>query len=441
MKKALFSSILILFTYALFEITALVAYKIKFGEYNLHALQLAKQDAIEAKDQSTVFVPEAAVENGVIQTPILHPYVGFSVDGKRIDPNCQSADIMDCATRIRVDTDRSFAKRSDKVAVIGILGGSFADGTARGGSKKYFDHVMQYIPAFKDKEVVVYNMAMGAYKQPQQLMQLSYYLALGAEFDVVINLDGFNELAATYYGWRDSGLHPAFPKSWNHRVSSSISREGMLAYGKKFQLLESRSGLAEFASGFPTRWSPMINFFWRIMDPGYVNRIVAVDAQIDALSRVPEDQRDFAYEALGPDMTLNTPDEMANYAADLWLNSSLAMRDLAEGNGARYYHFLQPNQYIEGAKPLNPEERKIAILDYGGYGNAYKQLFPALLERVTSLKDRGVHFYDLTYMFSDIPDTLYIDNCCHLNPKGYDMVARKLMTTISDDYYALPTLD
>ncbi len=441
MKKALFSLILLLFTYALFELATFVAYKIKFGDYNVHALQVAKQEAIIAKDKSAVFVPAAAAENGVIRKPILHPYVGFSVDGKRVDPDCQSENIMDCATRIRVDTDQPMAKRSDKVAVVGILGGSFADGTARGGSKQYFDHVMRYIPAFKGKQVVVYNMAMGAYKQPQQLMQLSYYLALGAEFDVIINLDGFNEMAATFYGWRDSGLHPAFPKSWNHRVSSSLSRDGMMAYGKKFQLLESRSGLAAFASGFPARWSPIVNFFWRIMDPGYVNRIAAVDAKIDALSKVPEDKRDFAYEALGPDMNLNSADDVANYAADLWLNSSLAMRDLAEGNGARYYHFLQPNQYIDGAKPLNPEERKIAILDHGGYGNAYKQLLPTLLKRVKPLEEAGVHFYDLTYMFSETPDTLYVDNCCHLNPKGYDIVARKLMTTISDDYYDLPASD
>ena len=156
---------------------------------------------------------------------------------------------------------------------------------------------------------------------------------------------------------------------------------------------------------------------------------------------MPEDKRDFAYEALGPDMNLNSANDVANYAADLWLNSSLAMRDLAEGNGARYYHFLQPNQYIDGAKPLNPEERKIAILDHGGYGNAYKQLLPTLLKRVKPLEEAGVHFYDLTYMFSETPDTLYVDNCCHLNPKGYDIVARKLMTTISDDYYDLPVSD
>ncbi|RBP49211.1 hypothetical protein [Arenicella xantha] len=437
MKKALFTLILLSFTYGLIELTAYAAYRIKFGDYNIASLQSAKLEAAQAKDKSAVFVPANAEQNNVIQTPILHPYVGFSIDGKRIDPNCKSSDKTQCASRIKVDTDRPLAKRSDKTAVVGVLGGSFADGTVRGGSKRYFDKVMRSIPEFEGKEVVVYNMAMGAYKQPQQLMQLAYYLSLGAEFDVIINLDGFNEMAASYYGWRDAGLHPAFPKSWNHRVSSSLTKAGLRAYSHKFQLLESRSGLAEWTSTFPVRWSPMINFLWRIMDPGYIDRIAKADAEIDQLFNPSDKNRDFAYEALGPDFDLESAEAVAEYAAKIWVDSSLAMRDLAEGNGARYYHFLQPNQYIDGAKLFNPAEKAIAILPKGGYGNVYRQTFPILIKESQRLIQQNIHFYDLTYMFKDIPDTLYVDNCCHLNPKGYDIVVREIAKTVKADYYPL----
>jgi hypothetical protein len=37
------------------------------------------------------------------------------------------------------------------------------------------------------------------------------------------------------------------------------------------------------------------------------------------------------------------------------------MARLAEANGARYLHFLQPNQYLEGSKPISDEEREIVI--------------------------------------------------------------------------------
>ena len=33
------------------------------------------------------------------------------------------------------------------------------------------------------------------YKQPQQLLILSYFLSIGQSFDVVVNIDGFNEVA------------------------------------------------------------------------------------------------------------------------------------------------------------------------------------------------------------------------------------------------------
>ena len=41
-------------------------------------------------------------------------------------------------------------------------------------------------------------LALGGMKQPQQLLALEYFLSLGASFDVVINLDGFNEIALPY---------------------------------------------------------------------------------------------------------------------------------------------------------------------------------------------------------------------------------------------------
>lgn len=437
MKKIAFSSIIILFTYLVIELFSYAAYRIKFGTYQVHDLQLSKLEAAHSSDKSAVFVPASAEQRGIVRKPILHPYFGFSLDAKREIDDCKLDDPAKCYERIKVDTDYPLAKRSAKTAVIGILGGSFADGTARGGGRGYFKQVMQRLPMFKDKEVVIYNMARGAYKQPQQLMQLSYFLSMGAEFDVIINLDGFNEMTATYYGWRDADLHPAFPKSWNHRVSSSLSREHLEAYSKKFSLLKSRSHLADFASDFPARWSPMVNFAWRILDPGYVRRVATADEQINALSSTDNKHRDFAYEALGPDHNLSDSQQVAELAADIWINSSLAMRNLAEGHGARYFHFLQPNQYIDGAKQINQEERKVAILEQGGYGNVYRQNFATLLPRIKKLEDTEVHFHDLTYLFKDTPDTLYVDNCCHLNPKGYDMVVRALAKKITDDYYDL----
>lgn len=74
--------------------------------------------------------------------------------------------------------------------IVGLFGGSFS-------KLCYFSlkSVLDRHSATLGKNFIVINFATDGYKQPQQLMILNYLLALGAEFDVVINLDGFNEVS------------------------------------------------------------------------------------------------------------------------------------------------------------------------------------------------------------------------------------------------------
>ena len=45
------------------------------------------------------------------------------------------------------------------------------------------------------------NLALFGYKQPQQLTTLAYLMSIGGQFDLVLNIDGFNEVAAST-SWR-----------------------------------------------------------------------------------------------------------------------------------------------------------------------------------------------------------------------------------------------
>ena len=49
---------------------------------------------------------------------------------------------------------------------------------------------LQRLPQLAGKKVVVYNMAQGPGKQPQQLMELAYLIAAGQHIDLVLSLDG-----------------------------------------------------------------------------------------------------------------------------------------------------------------------------------------------------------------------------------------------------------
>ena len=69
--------------------------------------------------------------------------------------------------------------------------------------------------------------SLGGYKQPQQLLTLAYYISLGAEFDTVINIDGFNEVALPPIHNIPKNIYPFYPVGHYLRTSDLIDT-GML---------------------------------------------------------------------------------------------------------------------------------------------------------------------------------------------------------------------
>ncbi|NEQ41565.1 MAG: hypothetical protein F6K40_37385, partial [Okeania sp. SIO3I5] len=100
--------------------------------------------------------------------------------------------------------DYPFIKTNKNQFIIGVFGGSVAndivvnsDVNQARGNQGFIEYLKQ-IPQLKDKEIIILSFASGGYKQPQQLLMLNYFLSIGQEFDLVINIDGFNEVALSY---------------------------------------------------------------------------------------------------------------------------------------------------------------------------------------------------------------------------------------------------
>ncbi len=93
--------------------------------------------------------------------------------------------------------------------VVGIFGGSVANNLVNVGGAALTEALEARSPAWKGR-VEILNLASGGYKQPHQIFVLTEMILLGVPFDLVINLDGFNEVAL---GGSDSrsGWHPLFP--------------------------------------------------------------------------------------------------------------------------------------------------------------------------------------------------------------------------------------
>src|SRR5262249_23951485 len=137
--------------------------------------------------------------------------------------------------------------------VVGILGGSVACQFAVNGTAR-LEAELSKSSEFANRRLIFVNLALGGYKQPQQLMTLAYLLSLGAEFDLVLNIDGFNEVALYELENASHHVFPAFPRSWHARIGTTEQVSG-LTKGRLLVIEEQRTELARWHSRAPWRYS------------------------------------------------------------------------------------------------------------------------------------------------------------------------------------------
>ena len=132
----------------------------------------------------------------------------------------------------------------------------------------------------RSKEIIIVNAAIKGSKQPQQLMALNYLLVLGAEFDAVINLDGFNELALGMTDNARTGTALVFPRKWPLRVSS-LDPEYRFQVGKIAYLGERRLGWSRLLESTFARHSPTAILLWRLSDKSLQRQITEAQVAMD----------------------------------------------------------------------------------------------------------------------------------------------------------------
>ncbi len=195
----------------------------------------------------------------------VHPYVGFVERPRAESTYRRFADDQPVPVSSfgYLDDKEPIQTRQPDRVIVGILGGSVACHFAINGSAR-LGKELGSSPEFAGKEFVFVNLALSGYKQPQQLMTLAYLLTLGAQFDLVVNIDGFNEVAL--YELENAGHHifPAFPRSWQARISSADPAI-LLITTKLLIIEERRNALARWCSKIPLRYSVLCNLGWRLL--------------------------------------------------------------------------------------------------------------------------------------------------------------------------------
>lgn len=311
--------------------------------------------------------------------------------------------------------------RSDQF-VVGIFGGSVGDWFCQLGAARLAERLKQH-SFFSTRDVITLCLSHEGYKQPQQLLLLAYFLSIGQQFDLVVNIDGFNEVALSAQN-NDHGIDISMP-SFGHlsplvnlvdRATLTPAKLESLAtisrYKERLNELAERINRSRLASVRFVREQ-----YYRVLLRRYRDELLVFD-------KLPSNPSESSLIQVTPAVKHREGAMVFEDIARSWAQSSLLMNDLAAAGGAPYFEVVQPNQYFT-TRRFGPEEAKVAIAESSPFRPSVEQGYPLLVREVESgtFRTRNVRVLDATRIFDREPRTVYMDNCCHYTMVGNEILA------------------
>ena len=373
----------------------------------------------------------AEPEAGRVTTAALHPYFGpthqpgiaFDMPAALRPPQNASKGAAPATNNFGFTATRDYpvARANERQLLVGIFGGSVAAWFCQVGAERLMARLTA-LPAFRGRDAVPLCFAHEGYKQPQQLLILSYFLSIGQELDVVVNIDGFNEVA----------LSPL-----NDARGSDISMPSVMHLDPLVALLDQSSMSAAKVESLARiqGYRRRVNAFASRANEASSAALHLLYARAHAVleRRYQDEVRRF--DALpasaGSSLVRVTPkvrprgeDELTRDIAAGWMRASLLMQQAIAARGGRYVHVLQPNQYFT-ARPFAAGEAEVAFAEGSPFKPGAQRGYPEL-ERVADsgvLAKGGVTFVNGVHLFDAERAPVYIDNCCHYTRRGYELLA------------------
>lgn len=265
-----------------------------------------------------------------------------------------------------------------------------------------YEHILQTVlnRHFDTNRFEVHNAAFGGGKQPQQLFKLQYLLMLGERYDVVLNVDGFNEIALPLMENRDLGNFVAYPRSYSRLVESASSASSAAC-------LKRANHYARHSSAHP------------LSEAAHLAYIKWCHREVEQVSLAADNPV-----AKASGYVRQSDEETIAEEVALWQQASESIARLAPAYGFAYIHAIQPNQYVQGSKPLSAKEQeKFLALDR--YGDPIRAYY-SRLGFDTWPQVASTTRLDLREVFKEHPETLYRDACCHLSNKGMALMAESI---------------
>lgn len=415
-KNLFFTAIATFLLLFFVEITAYCIYAAQSSSFNFNRYeeQLGKAEGGFGSNKLAAVVGSQAA---------IHPYFGYTPNPEILTAKDQGGvNISDYGF---IDNQSPVHMREPNEVLIGIAGGSVAAWFFI-ESRGELEAALRRSPIFKKKKLTFINMAAGGWKQPQQLLSLTYLLALGANFDFVINIDGFNDLVMPIYFNLPKSVFPFYPANWY--TVSQIATPGFVnpIIDKVKSIGEERKTAANLMKNSLVGGSIAARLIWINYDRLQERRANKLKQEYQEQNILKSSFTTSGPKFTWPEVKKDQYAAMASY----WAQSSKQMRLLANANKIRYFHFLQPNQYVSGSKPLSKEELAGAFLPDSQFREIVENGYGAMQKEGELLKKSGENFYDLTSIFKNNHETLYLDPCCHFNKQGLAIMANRIAEAI-----------
>jgi hypothetical protein len=366
-------------------------------------------------------IPPAIVETnrGELSADVLHPYFG-PIHRPGVRPQTNNVGF---AARQAFP----YARASGRQFLVGILGGSVAQAFCDRGTARLIT-ALQRDADFAQREIVPLCFSHEGYKQPQQLIVLAYFLSLGQQYDLVINIDGFNEVALGARS-HDRGRDISMPSPihvdplLNLIDQATLTPERVQALARISRYKQQLNDL-----GGRMRRSRIATVHFAL-DRYYVFTMNRYRAEVAAYDALPSNPSASSVLMLTPPMK-NRDGEAALYEdiAAGWIHASLLMRDMLAARGARYLHVLQPNQYFT-RRVFSDQEARVALNGSQPFKPAVERGYPVLVKATAAFMGRE-EFIDGTTAFDDEPAAVYEDDCCHYTDRGYEMLAELIASRL-----------
>ena len=364
----------------------------------------------------------------------VHPYFGFTHTPRTpfsVPPGLESGAPLPAARTnnfgFASPHDYPFPKTRGSQFVVGLFGGSVGVWFCQLGAPRLVEQLQRH-PSLRAREIVPLCFSHEGYKQPQEALVLAYFLSIGQPFDLVINIDGFNDVALGSLN-NSRGLDISMPSVQhidpliNLVNASSLTPEKLETLAAIFR---DRQRLAALLQAIRANRIAAVHF---VLDWYYArvrNRYVQA---LGRYSNLPSNPQPNSLIQVTPAVTPRDGDALFEDIAAEWARSSLLMHHLLASRGVRYVHILQPNQYF-GGRRFSPQEAATALGDASPYKASVSQGYPALSAAAQSTLRGTVHFVDATTVFDRESAPMYVDNCCHYTVAGNRVLADAIAAAI-----------